>query len=78
MYEIKTEDFYEDFSSYNEMFDFSNYLTKSKYYDDSNKIFIKKMKDETGGDVIEKFVELKPKMYSFLEEDLSEHKKQKA
>ena len=78
MYEIKTEDFYEDFSSYNEMFDFSNYLTKSKYYDDSNKIFITKMKDETGGDAIEKFVELKPKIYSFLEEDLSEDKKQKA
>ena len=30
MYEIKTEDFYEDFNSNNEMFDFSNYSTKSK------------------------------------------------
>ena len=29
MYEIKTEDVYEDFSS-NKMFDFSNYSTKSK------------------------------------------------
>ena len=29
MYEIKTEDVYEDFSSDREMFDFSNYLTKS-------------------------------------------------
>ena len=28
---IKTEDAYEDFSSNKEMFDFSNYLTKSKY-----------------------------------------------
>ena len=34
MYEIKTEDVYEDFSSDKEMFDFSNYSTKSKYYDD--------------------------------------------
>ena len=33
-YEIKTEDVFEDFSSDKEMFDFSNYLTKSKYYDD--------------------------------------------
>ena len=47
MYQIKTEDLYEDFSSNNEMFHFSNYLTKSKYYDNSNKLIIGKMKDET-------------------------------
>ena len=29
------------------MFDFSNYSTKSKYYDDSNKLVIGNMKDET-------------------------------
>ena len=29
MYEIKTEDVYEDFSKDKEMFDFSNSLTKS-------------------------------------------------
>ena len=36
MHEIKTEGVYEDFSN-DKMFDFSNYLSKSKYYDDSNK-----------------------------------------
>ena len=30
MYEIKTEDVYKDFNSTKDMFDFSNYLTKSK------------------------------------------------
>ena len=40
MYEIKTEDVYEDFSSDEEMFDFGNYSTKSKHYDDSNKLVI--------------------------------------
>ena len=35
MYQIKTEDVYKDFSSNKEMFDFSNYSTKSKYYDNS-------------------------------------------
>ena len=35
MYEIKTEDVYEYFSSNKEMFDFSNYSTKSKYFDNS-------------------------------------------
>ena len=44
MYEIKTEDVYEDFSCNKEMFDFSNYLTTSKYYDDSNNLIFGKMK----------------------------------
>ena len=74
MYEIKTEDAYEDFSSNKEMFDFSNYSTKSKYYDDSSKLIIGKMKDETEGVAIEEFVGLKSKIYSFLV-DNSEHKK---
>ena len=34
IYEIKTEDVCKDFSSDKEMFGFSNYSTKSKYYDD--------------------------------------------
>ena len=38
------------------MFDFSNYSSNSKYYDDSNKLVIGKMKDETGGVAIEQFV----------------------
>ena len=63
---IKTEDVYEDFSSDKEMFDFSNYSTKSKYYGESNKLVIGKMKGKTGGVAIEEFVGLKPKMYSFL------------
>ena len=59
MYEIETEDVYKDFNSDKEMFDFSNYSTKSKYYDDSNKLVIGKLKDETGSVGIEEFVELK-------------------
>ena len=77
MYEIKTEDVYRDFSSDREMFDFSNYSTKSKYYDNSNKLATGKMKDKTGGIAIEEFVRLKAKMYSFLVDNNSEHKKQK-
>ena len=38
MYKIKTEHAYEDFRNDNEMFDFSNYSTKRKCYDDSKKI----------------------------------------
>ena len=37
IYEIKTAYVYEDFSSGKEIFDFTNYSTKSNYYDDSKK-----------------------------------------
>ena len=63
MYENKTEDVYEDFNSNKKLFDFSNYWTKSKYNDDSNKLVTGKMKDETGGVAIEEFLGLEPKMY---------------
>ena len=59
------------------MFDFSNYSTKSKYYDNSNKLVVSKMKDEAAGVAIEEFVRLKPKMYSYLVDDNIEHKKAK-
>ena len=71
MYEIKTEDIYGDFYSSKEMFDFSNYTTKSKYYDNSNKLAIWEMKDKTEGTAIKECVGLKPKMYSFLVDDNS-------
>ena len=59
------------------MFDSINYMTKSKYYYDSSKLVVGKMKDETGGVAIEEFFGLKPKIYSFLVDDNSEHKKTK-
>ena len=57
------------------MFDFNNYLPKSKYCDNSNKLVIGKMKNETGDVAIEEFVGLKRKIYRFLEYDNSEQKK---
>ena len=47
MYQIKTEDVSEDFSDDKEIFDFSNYSTKSNYYDNSNKLLVGKMEDKT-------------------------------
>ena len=77
MYKIKSEDVYKDFSSDKEIFDFNNYSAKSKYYHNSNKLVIGKMNDETAGIAIKDFDRLKPKMYSFLLEKNSEHKKPK-
>ena len=59
------------------MFGFSNYSTKSKYCDDSNKLVIGKKEDKTGRAAIEEFDLLKPKMYSLLVDDNREHKKRK-
>ena len=56
VYEIKTEDFYKDFSNDKEMPDFSNHLTKSKYYDNSNKLLVGKRTNEIAGVMIEEFV----------------------
>ena len=77
IYEIKTEDVYKNFSDDREMFNLSSYLIKSKYYDNSNKLMLGKMNDETAGVASEEFVGLKPKMYSYLVDDNSEHKKVK-
>ena len=77
MYEIKTENVYEDFSNDKEMFDFINYSTKSKYYDNSNKLVVGKMKDETDGVMVEEVVGLKPKINLYLVDDDSECKKAK-
>ena len=70
-HEIRAEDVYEDFSNTKEMFDFSNYSTKSNY-DNANKIVVGKMTDETAGVATEEFVGLKPKMYLYLVNDNSE------
>ena len=56
------------------MFDFRNYLTKPKYYDDSKKLVVNKMKDETGGVAIEEFIRLKSKVYFSCADDNSKHK----
>ena len=76
MYEIKTEDVYEDFRNDKEMFDCSYYSAKSKYVD-SNKLVVGKMKDEAAAVANEEFVGLKSKMYLFLVDDNREHKKAK-
>ena len=59
------------------MFDFINCSTQWKYYDDSSKLVFEKIRNESGSFVIEKIVELKPKMYSFFADSTSENKKAK-
>ena len=63
-YEIKSENIYEDFYRQKDLIDYSNYSKDSKFFDESNKKVIGKMKDEFGGIIIDEFVGLKSKMYA--------------
>ena len=63
-YEIKSENIYEEFFKRKDLFDFSNYLEDSEYFDKTNKRAIGKTKDEFGGIIATEFVGLKSKMYS--------------
>ena len=63
-YEIKSENVYEEFSKWKNLFDFSNYPKDSKFFDETNKNFIGKMKDEFRGVIVDEFVGLKSKIYS--------------
>ena len=70
IYEIKSENVYEEFFNWKDLlFDFSNYPKDSKFFDETNKKVIGKMKDEFGGVIVDKFLGLKSKMYSIKKND---------
>ena len=62
-YEIKSENAYEQFFKWKDLFDFSNYPKDSKIFDNANKKVIGKMKDEYGEIIINEFIGLKSNMY---------------
>ena len=72
-YEIKSENIYEDFFKWKDVFDFSNYSKDSKFFYETNKKVIGKMTDEFGGIIVSEFVGLKSKMYLIKNIDGKEH-----
>ena len=68
-YEIKSENVYEEFFKWKDLFDFSNYSKDSKFFNETNKKVTGKMKDEFGGVIVNEFVGLKSKMYSIKKID---------
>ena len=68
-YEIKSENFYEEFFKWKDLFNFSNYSKDSRFFDETNKKVIGKMKDQFGVIIIEEFVGLKSKVYSMKKTD---------
>ena len=68
-YEIKSENVYEEFFKWKDLFDFSNYPKDSKFFDSPNKKVIDKMKDVFAGVIVTEFVALKSKMHSIKKID---------
>ena len=66
MYNIETENVYQNLSKDKKLFDFSNYSKDSKYYNGGNNLVAGKMKDETCGVPLKGFERLKSKMYPFI------------
>ena len=71
-YELHENNPYKKMCKYKELFDLSNFPVSSKYYCSDNKKVVGKMKDEYGGKNIVKFVGLKSKMYSIVDESNNE------
>ena len=63
-YEIISGNVYKEFFQWKDLFDFCNYSKDSKFFNETNKTVIGKMKDEFGGVIVNEFVGLKSKMYS--------------
>ena len=71
-YEIKSENVYEEFFKWK---DFSNYSKDSKFFDETNKKVIGKMKDEFGRVIVDELIGLKSKIYSIKNIDGKEFNK---
>ena len=76
VYEIESENGFDNFGKNKEMFDLSNYSAKSKYYYDSNVLVVGKIKDEMVHITGEVFLGLKSKFTQFLRAILVNIKKQ--
>ena len=64
VYEIETDDVYEDLKEYSHLLDTSELPKENQLFSTVNKKVIGKFKDETNGTPIQKFVGLRSKMYS--------------
>ena len=77
VYDIKTEDVYEDFYLDKDLFNLSDYPLHSKFFDSVNKKVSGKLKDEFKEKKISEFPGLKSKMYSLSSVDNKEVTKAK-
>ena len=71
-YELHEKNQHKKMYKYKELFDLSNFPVSNKYYCSNNRKVLGEMKDEYDGKSILKFVALKSKMYSILDESNNE------
>lgn len=64
MYDITTDDIFNDISSDIDLFDTSAYPVEHMLHNQTNKKVLGKMKDEMSGQIINEFIGLRSKMYS--------------
>ena len=67
IYEIETNDIYEDFTEDKNLIDFCDYPQNSKFFGLPNEKVIGKIKEKFGGRKISKFIWLKSKMGSLVD-----------
>ena len=67
LFEIKTEDLFQDIAQKQTLNDISDYPKDHPLYSSANKTVLGKLKDECAGRAITEYVGLCPKMYSILE-----------
>ena len=72
-YEIKSENVYEEFFKWKDLFEFSNYSKDSRFFNETNKKVTSKVKDEFGGIIVSEYAALKSKVYSIKKIDGKEH-----
>jgi hypothetical protein len=66
VYQIKTEDIYQDMKESSDVYDTSDYPKDHALYSTANKKVAGKFKDESNGLIITSFVGLRSKMYSYI------------
>ena len=69
IYQIKSEDYYEEFVEHKHFSDFSNFSKDSKFYDTQSEMVVGKMKAANKGIPVNKFIGLRSKMYFMLSGD---------
>ena len=63
--DVTTEDVYRDMEKDQELFNLSDYPQSHFLFNTNNKKVLGKMKDENSGKIMNSFIGLKPKLYSF-------------
>ena len=69
IYEIESEDVYQDFWKNKDKLDYNEYNKNSQYFEKTNKKVIEKFFDEACGIPMVEFIGIRSKMYSYMKDN---------